>query len=249
VSEAELHRLLCWGLIAIAAFTLIALFVMTAPYGRHARSGWGPKMPTRWGWIVMECPAVLVFAGCFFVGAHRFELVPLVLLALWQFHYVYRTFVFPLKIGGPEKGMAVTVVAMGMGFNVLNAYLNARHVSQLGVYSVSWLYDARFIAGAALFLAGRALHVRVDAYLLELRRGGYAIPRQGAFRWVSCPNYLGEVIEWIGWAVATWSLAGAAFAIFTIANLAPRAHAHHRWYRERFADYPRERKALIPFVW
>jgi hypothetical protein len=65
---------------------------------------------------------------------------------------------------------------------------------------------------------------------------------------VSCPNYLGEIIEWSGWALATWSLAGAAFALYTIANLAPRAVAYHRWYRESFNDYPPARRALLPFI-
>jgi hypothetical protein len=59
---------------------------------------------------------------------------------------------------------------------------------------------------------------------------------------------MGEIIEWCGWALATWTFAGAAFAFFTIANLLPRALSHHRWYREKFPDYPRERKAIIPGV-
>ncbi len=79
-------------------------------------------------------------------------------------------------------------------------------------------------------------------------RPATGFPHGGAFRWVSCPNYLGEIVEWIGWALATWSLAGTAFALYTMANLAPRAVAHHRWYRERFADYPPQRRALVPFV-
>lgn len=87
--------------------------------------------------------------------------------------------------------------------------------------------------------------------LLALRRRGttgYSIPRGGAFRYVSCPNYLGEMLEWGGWALATWSPAGLAFFVYTIANLAPRALGNHRWYREKFEDYPEERKALIPGV-
>ncbi|MXZ72004.1 MAG: hypothetical protein F4Z04_10970 [Acidobacteria bacterium] len=70
----------------------------------------------------------------------------------------------------------------------------------------------------------------------------------GAFRYVSCPNYLGELLEWFGWALATWSLGGLAFFTYTAANLVPRALSHHRWYRERFADYPAGRKAVIPGV-
>jgi hypothetical protein len=40
-----------------------------------------------------------------------------------------------------------------------------------------------------------------------------------------------------------------SFALFTAANLAPRALANHRWYHEKFADYPPERRRLIPFIW
>ena len=63
------------------------------------------------------------------------------------------------------------------------------------------------------------------------------------------PNYLGEIVVWSGWALATWSLPGLAFAVWTIANLAPRARSHHTWYQETFPDYPAERKALVPWMW
>jgi protein-S-isoprenylcysteine O-methyltransferase Ste14 len=251
VSEPELHAYLCWALIGVAALTALALSVFVAPYGRHTRAGWGPTMPTRWGWIVMESPAVLVFVAVYLLGTRRFEVVPLAFLSLWQIHYLYRAWIFPWRMRAAGKRTPIVVVAMGMLFNVLNAYLNARHVSELAVYPQSWLVDPRFLAGVALFLAGRQLNVSSDARLFELRAQGsdYSIPRGGAFRWVSCPNYLGEIVEWIGWALATWSLAGAAFAVFAVANLAPRSRAHHRWYRERFADYPSQRKALVPLLW
>ncbi len=66
---------------------------------------------------------------------------------------------------------------------------------------------------------------------------------------MASPNYFGEVLEWCGWALAVKGLAGWAFAIYTFANLAPRARSHLRWYREKFDDYPNQRKALIPFIW
>jgi protein-S-isoprenylcysteine O-methyltransferase Ste14 len=69
------------------------------------------------------------------------------------------------------------------------------------------------------------------------------------YRYISCPNYFGEIVEWFGWAIATWSLSGLAFAIWTFANLAPRAHAHHKWYHKNFKEYPVERKALLPGIW
>jgi 3-oxo-5-alpha-steroid 4-dehydrogenase 1 len=85
--------------------------------------------------------------------------------------------------------------------------------------------------------------------LRENGEPGYAIPYGGFYRWISSPNYFGEIIQWFGWALATWSLAGLAFAVWTAANLAPRAQSHHRWYREHFSNYPPERKSLLPRLW
>ena len=72
------------------------------------------------------------------------------------------------------------------------------------------------------------------------------LPATVMFLYVSCPNYLGELLEWAGWALATWSLGGLAFFVYTAANLVPRARSNHRWYRGRFEDYPESRRAVIP---
>ena len=78
-------------------------------------------------------------------------------------------------------------------------------------------------------------------------------------RYISGANFLGEIIEWFGFAMASnFSLSGVTFFIFTIANLAPRAAQHHEWYinkfqkknsTTKFQQYPKDRTALIPFVW
>ena len=236
--------------LALAVATVIGLQFVVAPYGRHGRAGWGPTVPARIGWLVMESPAPLGFLAVYLAGAHRADLVPLLLLVLWQTHYLQRAFVYPFLMRGGTR-MPVTLMAMAISFNVLNAFINARWVSQLGHYPVSWLADPRFLAGAAVFVGGLALNLSADRTLRGLRGpgdSGYRIPQGGAYRWVSCPNYLGEILEWFGWALATWSLAGLAFAVYTVANLAPRAVANHRWYHERFADYPARRRALVPYV-
>lgn len=236
--------------LALAVPTFAALAFVTAPYGRHARAGWGPSVPARAGWIAMESPASLLFAAVYAAGAHRAGAAPLVLLALWQAHYLNRAFLYPLRLR-PGARMPVTVALLAVAFNVLNGWINARWISGAGRYPAGWLADPRFLAGAALFLGGLALNVWSDRALRRLRapgETGYRVPRGGAFELVSCPNYLGEILEWTGWAIATWSLPGLAFAVYTFANLAPRALAHHRWYRERFPEYPPARRALVPFV-
>ncbi len=238
--------------LALSVPTLVSLAFVPAPYGRHARGGWGPSVPARLGWIVMEGPASLFFAAVYFSGAHWAEPAPLALFALWQLHYIYRAFLFPLWIREGSRRMPALVMLLAFAFNLLNGWINARWISDLGAYPSSWLADPRFLAGGAIFLGGFALNVASDRALRRLRAPGetaYRIPRGGAFEWVSCPNYLGEIVEWAGWALASWSLAGVAFALYTAANLAPRAFSHHAWYRRTFGDYPPGRKALLPFVW
>jgi protein-S-isoprenylcysteine O-methyltransferase Ste14 len=249
VSEGTLHTLLTWTELGLAAITVALLLVVSAPYGRHARAGWGPRVNSRLGWVVMESPAVLGFLAVYALGTQATSAPALALLSLWQGHYVYRTFVYPWRLKAGTKGMPVVVAALAFAFQCLNSYINARWVSELGAYPDAWLRDPRLLAGATLFLAGWAINYHADAVLLRLRgpgETGYRIPHGGLYRWVSCPNYLGEILEWTGWAIATWSLPGLAFAVYTAANLLPRALAHHRWYRERFPDYPSGRRALIP---
>jgi hypothetical protein len=62
MNEHMVFNALLITMFALAATTVIALFFVTAPYGRHTRKGWGPTIGERLGWIVMEAPAPLVFA-------------------------------------------------------------------------------------------------------------------------------------------------------------------------------------------
>ena len=250
MAEADLHHTLVWVELALAVPTAVALLFLTAPYGRYERPGYGPTIPGRWGWVLMESPAALGFLVIYFLGQFRLHTVPLIFLAAWQAHYLYRTFIMPMRMGS-GRGMPLAIALMGFSFNVLNAYINARLISHLQAYEVSWVRDPQFLAGALLFLLGMYINRRADRTLLGLRKPGqrdYQIPHGGLYRWVSCPNYLGEIIEWAGFALATWSLAGCAFFVYTVANLAPRALSHHDWYQARFPDYPSERRALIPYI-
>lgn len=238
----------------LAAIVCAALFFVVAPYGRHAGSRrWGPTIENRIGWMLMEWPAALVFPSCLLFGRDMNPLTALVFVGLWEAHYLHRAYIYPLMLRGENKRMPLSVAGMGFFFNLVDGYLNGRYIfSFSGGYPTSWLYDPRFLAGLALFIAGFVVNRQSDEILRRLRRpgdSGYSIPYGGMFRWVSCPNYLGEIVEWFGWALLTWSLPGLAFAVWTAANLAPRAWAHHRWYRDRFPDYPPGRKVLLPGLW
>jgi steroid 5-alpha reductase family enzyme len=178
--------------------------------------------------------------------------VPLLLLLVWQAHYVHRTLIYPFQMRvGATSTMPAAVVAMGFVFNMANSYVNATWISTFGVYPETWLADPRFVVGVLVFAAGYVVNRQSDSILRALRKPGetgYKIPTGGLYRWVSCPNYLGELLTWVGWTIATWSLAGLSFVVFTAANLVPRALANHRWYGKQFDEYPAERRAVIPYL-
>ena len=240
--------LILWFFIAIGIF--IILFFITAPYGRHSRPGWGPSIQTRFGWLIMESVSPILFIF-FFKPSHENKL-SIIFLPLWLFHYLHRAFVYPFLIQKGKKPMVLSIVLMAVLFNVVNAYLNGRYFYLfVSRYSVLWLSDPRFVLGVFLFLTGFAINIHSDSVLRKLRKDGndaYQIPRGGVFTLVSSANYFGEVIEWIGWACLTWNLAGLSFALWTCANLIPRARAHHKWYICNFDNYPEKRKAIIPFL-
>lgn len=251
MSERQLFDALLGLWIAAAVASFAALCFTAAPYGRHAAAA-GRALPARRGWRIMESPAVFGMLALYLGGARRGELVATLFLVLWLAHYVDRALLYPSRLSPRARPLPLVIVAAAFSFQVVNAYLNGRWLFHLAPgRDAAWLADPRFLAGTALFAAGFAANRHADRVLRALRGGGdgYAVPHGGLFRWVSCPNYLGEIVMWTGWALATWCLPAAAFALWTVANLAPRARFHHRWYRERFDDYPPRRKALVPGLW
>ena len=178
--------------------------------------------------------------------------MPWVFLALWEVHYLYRAFVYPFRRRAPGE-MPWVVVSAGMLFNLVNGYLNGRWPSHFAPPLIlDWLAGPRFLGGLCLFLAGMGANLHSDQVLLDLRaqgHGGYAIPQRGLHRLVASPNYLGEIVEWTGYALLTGSPAATAFAFWTVANLVPRALAHLRWYRRTFPEYPlRRQRGIVPFL-
>jgi len=166
-------------------------------------------------------------------------------------HYFQRTFIYSLRING-SKGTPLSMVLSGFflcaGSGLLQGIALTRHYK----FSESHLSSMQFLCGFAIWAAGMFVNIQADSILLNLRapgETGYKIPRGGMFEYVSGANFLGEIVEWYGWALAGGHRAGISFAIFTMFNIAPRAIATHRWYLNKFSDYPKNRKRLLPFIY
>lgn len=238
-----------WMIIGVLIFFLL-LFI-TAPYGRHTSSSWGPLIPNRTAWIGMEIFVLVVLFYFLYHGENTQSLTNWILLSFFIIHYINRSAIFPFRIKTKGKKMPLVIMLMGMSFNLSNGFLIGYYLGNFKVYDTSWLSTPQFIIGSIIFIIGMGINMHSDNILINLRKPGetgYKIPQGGLFKFVSAPNLLGEVSEWLGFAILTWSLPGLAFFIWSFANLVPRAISHHKWYQEKFSDYPKERKAIIPWL-
>ncbi len=245
---------------AIVAVTAVSALFVKTPYGRFADARFGFSLDPRLGWFLMELPATLAFHATYFRGPNRFEPFPLFALFVWTCHYANRGFLMPALMRvpkGQKSGFGVMVVLVGWVVTSLHGYLNARWVTTFHPEpGASWFTDPRFLAGVALYYAGFFANLHADHVLRTLRskeevaRGErvYRMPKGGLFRYVTNASYFTELVLWAGFALFTWSLAGVFIFAISAANLVPRAIQTHRWYLEKFPDYPRERRILVPFV-
>ncbi|XP_038720172.1 steroid 5-alpha-reductase DET2 [Tripterygium wilfordii] len=256
-SDQTLYHYSLLTLYFITPLTFISLFFIQTPYGKHHRAGWGPTISPPLAWFLMESPTLWLTLLLFPFGLHRSNPKALILISPFLLHYTNRTCLYPLRLlkttaAGKNSGFPVIIAMIAFGFNLLNAYLQAGWVSHYKDYDGDGWFWWRFGLGLGVFLVGMRVNIWADKMLVGLKRqgGGYKVPRGGLFELVSCPNYFGEIVEWLGWALMTGSWAGFGFFLFTCANLVPRARGNHEWYMEKFGeDYPKERKAVIPFVY
>ena len=243
---------LFWMWVGIASLVFLSLFFIVAPYGRHSRGGWGPIIPARLGWVVMEVPSFAVILFLFVWSERSAPLMTWVTL-IWCFHYFYRSFIYPALGKMTGKTMPLSVALMAVVFNIGNAGFNGMSLFfWLPESDVQgWVFGPLQILGFVFVVCGFITHVHSDSVLRGLRKGdetGYQIPDSGLHRLVASPNYFGEMIQWLGLAIMVNELAMWSFAIWTVANLLPRALSNLKWYQSEFPNYPKSRKALIPFV-
>ncbi len=239
------------GWITLAVITFAVLFKIVAPFGRHTSNRFGPTIPNNLGWMIMEIPSIVTISYFYFTGSQSPTIVSGFIYGLWCVHYINRSFIYPFRQRNQDKRMPLLIVGSAIFFNVVNGFFNGYYLGNFADYDTSWFYSIPFLIGLIIFTAGMITNIRADNKLLKLRKPGentYKIPQGGLFKYISCPNLFGEMLEWTGYAILSWNPAALSFAIWTFANLFPRALAHHRWYHQKFENYPSERKAVIPFI-
>ena len=242
--------LITWAGISVIAF--IALLFKSAPYGRHSMSSWGPSMPSRLGWILMESPAVYLMLFFLIFFSNSLGIIELTFTLIWMVHYIHRSFIWPIRAKLEGKRITLLVVLLAAIFNIVNVYIQGSWIFNFGSYETEWFWSPFFIIGLSIFLIGLYINIKSDNILIKLREkygSGYHIPKGFLFNKISSPNYFGEILEWLGWFIMTLSPAGLVFFIWTMANLIPRAKSNHEWSLENIENYPKDRKKVIPFIY
>ncbi|XP_068607252.1 3-oxo-5-alpha-steroid 4-dehydrogenase 2a [Brachionichthys hirsutus] len=242
---------LSWSLFIGGVVLLLRQRRSPSRYGRYAPAPAAARCcPARLAWFLQEAPAFLL--PLLLLGTSRRSRQatgPVLLLCTFMLHYFHRSFIFAFLSRG--RPVPLRVVLYAAVFCSLNGFLQGHHLLHCAQYELTWPAAARMAAGLFLFAVGMSINIHSDIILRRLRRPGetaYCVPRGGMFDFVSGANFFGEILEWFGYAVAVWSAPAFAFAVFTACSIGPRAYQHHRDYQRRFDDYPRSRKALIPFV-
>jgi hypothetical protein len=238
-----------------------------------------PCVPQPYAWLFMELPTLVHLSlHCYhrYQGPHApLGGVATVAMALFGLHYVNRALVYPLRMilrGRHGTAMPLHVPILANLYCSFNGHLQTAD-GNLALPEASATAQA---VGVALFLVGLVVNHASDEELLRIRerlvatptaehRGlgletvevhcngrtsVYALPQGRLFRWVACPNYAGEILEWFGFALVSNSLVGFSFFAYTMCNLVPRAVDHDAWYARKFGTrYTQLRRAaVIPFL-
>jgi 3-oxo-5-alpha-steroid 4-dehydrogenase 1 len=241
--------------INIAVIVFITMFYITAPFGRHSSKKWGRMMNNKQGWFIMELPSFLIMFYFLCFGSKSLQSYTWILFVCWLLHYFNRTFIYPVRIKATQKKMPLFILFSAIFFNVINASLNGYYLAELvpvNKYDATWLTSVHFILGALFLASGMFINLRSDNILIHLRKRGetgYKIPNGFLFEYVASPNLFGEIIEWTGFALMAWNLPAVSFAVWTFANLVPRAKNHYDWNHQHLQGYPKERKVIFPFVY
>ncbi|EGD90955.2 uncharacterized protein TERG_07178 [Trichophyton rubrum CBS 118892] len=108
--------------------------------------------------------------------------------------------------------------------------------------------------GLALFLIGQLSNLSTHLTLRSLRKPGSTervIPTGFGFDWVTCPNYLFEVMAWVGVYLVSglnWSV--LLFLVVGAGTMMKWASQKEKRYRREFGDkYKKKRFVMLPGLW
>lgn len=257
LSSIEFFHNFLFVMALIGFVVFVALYFVDAGYGKMRTEKWGPAINNKVGWFLMEVPVFIGMLYLWGISPVRGHIPYLLFFLLFEMHYFQRSFVFPMLMRGNGK-MPIVIMGLSVLWNLINGYIQGYWLFHFAPiyrpYDASWVSDPRFIIGTVIFITGFAINLHSDYVIRHLRKPGdtnHYLPKKGLYKYVTSANYFGEITEWLGFAILTWSWAGVLFLWFTCCNLVPRAHSIYLRYEKEFPDeFDRKKlKRIFPFIY
>ena len=252
------------GMTVMAAIVFTVLQFVTVAYGMTYNTRWGFSIRSNWGWMLMEAPVFLlmliIYVSAIAAGApytaETFPWVTTTIFVFFELHYLQRSFVFPSLMRGTSK-MPLSIISIGFVFNTINAYMQGGWLFYVSPqqYTLEWFWSPQFIIGTLLFFAGMVINMQSDIIIRRLRKdrtdNNYYLPSGFLFNKINSANYFGEVMEWVGFAILSWSVSGIVFVLWTLANIVPRSKSVYERYTQLFGeDFQKlNRYKILPFIY
>lgn len=162
-----------WSALAIVVF--FTLFFKRAPYGRYVQRDKSLKIPAKVSWCFMELPSVITFLVIFLMA--RPSAYTWVFFAMWQFHYVYRSLIYPFRLNH-AKQVPIFITLSATFFTTVNGFVNAYWLTHFQEITFSTLQTPHFIVGFILFVSGFVIHQNSDNILFDMNKNKNPAPTQ-----------------------------------------------------------------------
>lgn len=81
----------------------------------------------------------------------------------------------------------------------------------------------------------------------------YGRPDGDWFELVSCPHYFAEILIYVSVLLCcVWTEVWSCWwlvVVYVVSTLGLSARQAHSWYQQKYEDYPKHRRAIIPWLW
>lgn len=187
---------------------------------------------------------------------HHMDIAVRVAAACWTIHYVKRLLETLFVHRFSHGTMPIANLFKNCSYYWLFGLYIGYYVNH-PLYTPPALGPLQVYGGLAAFLFAELGNLSIHIALRNLRPPGtkerrIPVPTGNPFTMlfdlVSCPNYTYEVMAWASFTFMTQCLPAGLFTLAGLYQMTVWALGKHRQYKAEFPNYPRQRKAILPFV-
>jgi len=197
--------------------------------------------------ILPELLSIAAFTFIFLTGNSAKTSVTWLFFFFWISHFGIKI-IFNTLNGHHYKTRSVNTKMFSVIVTV-NALINGYYLGWLWpAYAVSWINHPAFLGGSILIILGFVIQISANIGIATNEEIDKHVLNSGLHKIVFCPAYFGEILQWGGFAIITWSAPAAAAFCWMLPMLYMQATVQKHRYLHKFPELPMARKALVPYI-